>query len=112
MPHPPEVSVVDVARALRERLDTLAPSEPTRQRDLAAVRQRRKTTLLPAWALLGAASAAAAFVALPMVSPSVPSSPVPSSPPSVTVAKADDVGDIYIAVDDGVEALVISIAGG
>ncbi len=118
MPHPPHVSVDDVARALRERLDALTPSEATRQRDLAAVRQRRQTTWLPAWTLIGAASAAAAFVVLPMVSSSSPSSPPPStlsasaSPPSPAVAKVDEHGDIYIAVDDGVEALVISIAGG
>lgn len=116
MPRPPDVSVDDVAHALRERLDALTPSEATRQRDLAAVRQRRQTTWLPAWTLVGAASAAAAFVVLPMVSSSSPSSVSPStqsaSPPSPAVAKVDEHGDIYIAIDDGVEALVISIAGG
>jgi hypothetical protein len=97
----------DVARALRHSLDALAPSERMRQQDLAATRQRRRTRV-SAVGLVGAA--VAALVIVPIVTTT--SSPSPSPSPSSSSLGVVTTDDIYIAVDDGVEAVVISVSGG
>jgi hypothetical protein len=112
---PAEPTDDDVARALRHSLDALAPSEHLRQQDLAATRRRRRTRASAIGLASAAVAAVAAVVMVPIVSTPTPSTPSTSSTATSVGASSSSPAandDIYIAVDDGVEAVVISVSGG